>query len=116
MTNKDYCQIALNIFQKYAKQQLKGKLRWEFIKMNFKLWNKKEWDTAINSNTWSMIKKYCILCNIWIDSYKDDNSQSKILMKLVLRKKYNTKLSDWDIDCIKEVEIEYDKLLRVIIY
>lgn len=63
-----------------------------------------------------MIKKYCILHGIWIDSYKDNSSQSKILMKLILGKKYNTKLSDWDIDCIEEVEMEYGKLSRIIIY
>lgn len=37
-------------------------------------------------------------------------------MKLVLSKKYDTKLSDWDMDCIKKVEIEYGKLSKVIIY
>ena len=116
MTDKNYCQIALNIFQEYDEQELEGKLLWESIKMDFKLQTKKKGDAAINDNTWSMIKKYYILCGVWIDSYEDDNSQSKILMKLFLGKKYDTKLSDWDIDCIKEVEIEYDKLFRVIIY
>ena len=37
-------------------------------------------------------------------------------MKLVSNKKYNIKLSDWDINCIEEVEIEYGKLSRVIVY
>ncbi len=63
-----------------------------------------------------MIKKYYISRDIWIDSYKDDSSSSKILMKLVLGKKYDTKLSDWDIDRIKEVKMEYGKLSRVIVY
>ena len=63
-----------------------------------------------------MIKKYCISYGVWIDSYKDDSSQSKILMKLVLDKKYDIKLSNWDMDHIKEVKIEYGKLSRVIVY
>ena len=63
-----------------------------------------------------MIKKYYIPCDVWINSYTDDSSQSEILMKLVFNKKYDTRLSDWDMDCIKEVKIEYGKLSRVVIY
>ena len=63
-----------------------------------------------------MIKKYYIPRGIWIDNYENNNSQSKILMKFVSGKKYNTKLSDWDINCIKEVKIEYNKLSKVIVY
>ncbi len=37
-------------------------------------------------------------------------------MNLVLGKKYDTMLSDWDMDYIEEVEIEYGKLSRVIVY
>lgn len=37
-------------------------------------------------------------------------------MKLVMDKKYDTKLSDWDMDYIKKVEMEYGKLSRVIVY
>ncbi len=37
-------------------------------------------------------------------------------MKLVSGKKYDTKLSDWDMDRIEEVEMEYGKLSRVIVY
>lgn len=63
-----------------------------------------------------MIKKYCISCGLWIDSYKDDRSQSEILMKLILGKKNNTQLSNWDIDCINKVKMEHGKLSKVIIY
>lgn len=48
------------MFQEYIEQQFESKLFWESIKMNFKFWTKKEWDTAMNDNIWSMIKKYCI--------------------------------------------------------
>ena len=37
-------------------------------------------------------------------------------MNFILGKKYDTKLSDWDIDCIKEVKMGYGKLLRIIVY
>lgn len=61
MTNKDYCSIALNMFQRYSKQQFKDKLFWKSIKIDFKLWTKEEWNVAINDNIWSMIKKYYTL-------------------------------------------------------
>ena len=97
ITDKNYCQIALNMFQGYAEQQLEGKLLWESIKMDFKLWTKEEWDAAINGNTWSMIKKYCIPRGVWIDSYEDDSSQSEILMKLVSGKNMilNSVIGTW---------------------
>ena len=37
-------------------------------------------------------------------------------MKLVSGKRYDTKLNDWDMDCIEEAEIEYGKLSKVIVY
>lgn len=37
-------------------------------------------------------------------------------MNLVLYKKYDTKLSDWDMNYIEKIEMRYGKLLRVIIY
>ena len=84
--------------------------------MNFKLWTREEWDAAINGNTWSMIKKYYIPRGIWINSYEDDGNQSKIIMKLVSSKKYDMRLNDRDMDCIKEVKIEYGKLSKIIVY
>ena len=59
MTDKDYRQIATNMFQGYADKDLEGKLLWESIKMDFKHWTKEQWD-AINCKTWSVIKKYYI--------------------------------------------------------
>lgn len=41
---------------------------------------------------------------------------AKILIKFVFTNEQDTKLSDWNISCIEEVEIEYGKLLRVIVY
>ena len=84
--------------------------------MDFKLWTKNDWDSAINGNIQSMIKKYCIPSGNWIDSYEDDSSQSQILMQFVSGKKYDIKLSDWDMDYINEVEMEYGRLSRVIVY
>ena len=84
--------------------------------MDFKCWTKEQWDTTINGNTWSMITKYCIPRGIWIDSYKDDSSQSEILIKLVLAPRYNVYLKDWDIDCINHVAKSYNKISRIIAY
>ena len=112
MTDKDYRQIALNTFQGYAEQELEGKLLWESIKMDFKLWTKKEWDAAINGNTWSMIKKYCIPWGIWIDCYEYDSNQSEILMKLVSAPTYDIDLKDWDMDRINEVTKTFGKISR----
>ena len=36
MTDKDYCQIALDMIQGYAEQELEGKFFWESIKKDFK--------------------------------------------------------------------------------
>lgn len=35
ITDKNYCQIATNIFQRYADNNLEGKLLWESIKIDF---------------------------------------------------------------------------------
>ena len=40
MTDKDYCQIALDMFQGYAEQEFEDKVFWESIKMDFKHWTK----------------------------------------------------------------------------
>lgn len=94
ITDKNYCQMALNMFQDYVEQQLEGKLFQESIKIDFKLQTKKGWDAAINYNTQSMLKNNYIPYDVGINSYKDDNSQSIILMKFVLDNKYDSKLSD----------------------
>ena len=41
MTDKNYRQIALEMFQRYAEQELEGKFLWEFIKIDFKRMTKK---------------------------------------------------------------------------
>ena len=114
MTDKDYRQIALDMFQGYAEQELEGKVLWESIKMDFKRWTKEQWDAAINGNTWSMITKYCIPRGVWIDSYEDDSSQSEILMKLVSAPRYDVYLKDWDMDRINLVAQCYGKVSRVV--
>lgn len=50
MSDKNYCKITIDIFQKYADDNLESKLFWKFIKMDFENWIKKYEDT-INSKT-----------------------------------------------------------------
>ena len=114
MTDKNYHQVALDMFQRYAEQELEGKIFWESIKMNFKRWTKEQWDVVINDNTWSIIIKYYIPRGVWIDSYEDDSSQSEILMKLVLAPRHDVYLKDSDIDCINLVPQSYGKISRVV--
>ena len=40
MSDKDYCQIATNIFQGYADDNLEGKPFWKNIKIDFEDWTK----------------------------------------------------------------------------
>ena len=42
MPDKNYCQIALDMFQGYAEQELEGKVFWKSIKIDFKRWTKKQ--------------------------------------------------------------------------
>lgn len=69
----------------------------------------------MNSNTWSIIKKCYIPYDIWINEPGDNDSWSKILLKLVL-KKYNDDLKDWNVNRINQVEKAYGKVLRGIQY
>ena len=114
MTDKNYRKIALNMFQGYTEQELEGKVLWESIKMDFKHWNKEQWDTVIHGNTWSMITKYCIPCGVLINNYENDSSQSEILMKLVSTPRYDADLKDWDMDRINLVAKSYSKVSRVV--
>lgn len=65
-------------------------------------------------NTGSMITKYYILRNIWIDSYEYDSSQFEILKKLVLAPRYDVGLNDLNIDCINIVAKSYSKVSKVV--
>lgn len=100
MSDKNYCQITIDIFQKYADDNLESKLFWKFIKMDFENWIKKYEDT-INSKTWNILKTFCFLSDVWINNYKNYGSWSKILIKFIIATKYNTKFKDWDKNCIK---------------
>lgn len=42
MSDKDYCKIATDIFQRYADDNLEGKLFLESIKIDFEDWTKKQ--------------------------------------------------------------------------
>ena len=37
---KDYCQIAVNLFQRYAGNCIEGKSFWRSMKIDFKHWTK----------------------------------------------------------------------------
>ena len=40
MTDKNYCQIATDMFQRYANERFKGKFLWRALKIDFKDWTK----------------------------------------------------------------------------
>ena len=61
-----------------------------------------------------MITKYYIPRSIWIDSYKDDSSQFKILMRLVSAPRYDVYLKDWDMDYINCVAQFYSKISKIV--
>ena len=42
ISDKNYRQIAIDIFQGYADDNLEGKLLWESIKMDFEDWTKEQ--------------------------------------------------------------------------
>ena len=111
MSDKDYCQIATDTFQGYADDNLEGKPLWESIEMDFEDWTKEHWD-AINGKTWTAIKAFCLPLGVWIDDYKGHGSRSEILMKLVSAAKFDTKLKDWDMDRIEDVQNTYGKVSR----
>ena len=111
MSDKDYSQIATDIFQGYADGNLESNPFWESIKMDFEDWTKEHWD-AINGKTWTAIKAICVPRGVWIDDYKGHGSRSEILMKLVSAAKFDTKLKDWDMDRINDVQNTYGKVSR----
>ena len=61
-----------------------------------------------------MITKYCIPCDLWIDSCEDRKSQSRIQMKLVSEPRYNINIKNWDMNCINLVVQSYNKVYRVV--
>ena len=50
MTDKNYHQIAINMFQGYANERFEGKFFWRFMKIDFKYWTKKYCD-ILNGKT-----------------------------------------------------------------
>lgn len=57
---------------------------------------------AINSKIEITIKKYYISQGIWINHYRNNGNQSKILIKLFLIK-YNTDLKNQNMNYIKKI-------------
>ena len=93
LSDKKYCNITTNVFQEYIDKNFKGKLLWKAMKIDFKNWTKENWN-VLNGKTWSTITRFWILCAVWIKDHDNNNSQSKLLMKLVLATKYNIDLKN----------------------
>ena len=110
LLDEDYCRLATDAFQDYARADLEDSLLWEDIHIDFNHWTKENWE-AINGNTWSTIKKCCIPRGVWIDHDGNNGSRSEILMKLVSTE-YDADLKDWDMNRIKQVENTYGKVSR----
>ena len=62
---KDYCQIAINIVQRYVNERFIGKLFWRSMKIDFKDWTKEHGNT-LNGKIWNKILTYCIPRGVWI--------------------------------------------------
>lgn len=90
--------FVIKIFQEHVFSKLENLLLWSVIHINFKNWTENIWE-KLNGNTWSIIRRYNISCNIWIDEFEDNLTWSDILLKLILIKN-NKELKDWAIDNI----------------
>ena len=44
LSDKDYRQIATDMFQGYADEDFEGKLLWKAMKIDIKNWTKENWD------------------------------------------------------------------------
>lgn len=110
MSNKDYYQITINIFQRYVNKHFESKFLWRSIKIDFKNWTKENYD-ILNGKTWNKISRFYIPRIVWIEDY---NNQYEVLMNLISTPKYDIDLKDWDMDCIKEVGKTYSKVSRSI--
>lgn len=51
-----------------------------------------------------IIKQHCIFYGIQINHFENNDTWSKILMKLISTIKYDINLKDWDMDCIKDIK------------
>lgn len=106
LIDKNYYQIATNVFERYADKNFVGKFFWRFIKINFKYWTKKYWDIYDNK-IWNKILGYCILCGVWIE---ENNNHFEVLIKLILALTYDINLEDWDMNYIDKVAKTFDKV------
>ncbi len=109
--DKDYCKIAINVFQKYTRANFKDSSLLEAFQIDFEHLTKRNWK-AINGSTWITIKQRCIPCGIWIDHYGKNGTRPEILMKVVSSTEYDTELEDWNTNCIQLVEKSYDNVSR----
>ena len=92
LSDKDYCKFATDTFQKYAYANFRDLHLLEAIQIDFKHWTKENW-AAIDGNIWSIIKKHCIPCSVWINHYRNNSTRAEILMKLVSTE-YDNDLKD----------------------
>lgn len=113
--NKDYYKLTTNIFQDYTYTDFEDSIFWKAIYVNFK-YQTKENQEVINGKTGGIIKKCCIFCSIRINHHENNGTQLKILIKLMSTIKYDISLKDQDMNCIKQVEKLYNKVLRGIQY
>ena len=108
LTDKNYHQIASDMFQGYTNERFEGKFFWKSMKIDFKDWTKEHWD-ALDGKTWNKILTYCIPRGVWIE---ESDNQSEVLMKLVSAPTYDIYLEDWDMDRINKVAQTFGKVSR----
>lgn len=112
INDKNYCQIAIDIFLGYADNNFKGKPLWESIKIGFENQTTKKHQDIINCKIWSTIKEFCILRGVWIE---ENNNQFEVLMKLVSALIYDIDVQNWDMDCINKVTKTFEKVSKGIV-
>lgn len=70
-----YRKFVTNIFQDYALFEFQDPIPWDAINIDFEN-QTNENQKKLNGNSWSIIKKYCISCGIWIDESGDNDTWS----------------------------------------
>ena len=62
----NYCKIATDVFQKYARANFEDWSLLEAFQIDFEHLTKENWK-AIDGSTWITIKQHCIPHGIWIN-------------------------------------------------
>lgn len=111
MSLKDYCQIAINIFQGYASKQLESKFLQTAIKTDFRDLTEKHQD-LLGNKTLNKILSYCISRDIWIEG---SNHQFELLVKFVLASIYEIYLGDWEMNSFNNITQVFGKISWVVV-